>query len=77
MWENVDLQGNSYQKRVCCEVGTMGKNIVTDECPKLDEIRDTMLSDGAIFGIIFASLVVAEIFGCYFCFYYRKRRNSA
>jgi len=73
LWRNVNLQGKTYSDRVCCEVGS---NSLSDDCPKLDEIRDTKISDAAIFGIIFGSVVVAEFILCYFCFYYRKRRNN-
>jgi len=74
MWSNVNLKGESYPDRVCCEVGT---NTQSDECPKLDEIRDTKISDGAIFAIMFGSLLLVELLGCYFCFQHRKRRNAS
>lgn len=73
LWQNVNFQGETYHDRVCCEVGT--KN-VSNNCPELDVIRDTKLSDAAIFGIVFASLVVVEILCCYFCFYHKKKRNT-
>ena len=63
----------TYQDRVCCEVGT---NEPSDDCPKLDEVASTKISKTAIFGILFASLVVVEIVGCYFCFYVRKQRAN-
>ncbi len=44
LWQNVNFQGKSYHDRVCCEVGT--KN-VSNNCPELDVIRDTKLSDAA------------------------------
>lgn len=72
LWMNVDLQGLSYEERVCCEVGT---NTVSKKCPKLDEIRYTNLSDTSLFIIIFITLAVIELLGCYFCFYYRKKHK--
>ena len=72
LWKNVGLQDLPYEDRVCCEVGT---NSVSKKCPKLDEIRDTKISDAAIFGIMFGALAIAEIIGCYFCFG-RKRKNK-
>lgn len=74
MWNNANFRGEKYADRVCCEVGG---NSISANCPKLDEVRDTKISDAAIFGIMFASLAVAEIFFCYFCFYWRKRRNAS
>lgn len=74
LWRNVNLQGQTYIDRVCCEVGT---NDVSNKCPKLDEVRDTKLSDTQIFVIMFVSLALVELVACYFCFYYRKRRNSS
>lgn len=74
LWRNIDMAGKTYQERVCCEVGT---NEPSDDCPKLDEVSDTKISTAAIFGILFASLVVVEILGCYFCFYMRKRRATS
>jgi hypothetical protein len=44
LWQNVNLQGKSYHDRVCCEVGT---NNVSSNCPELDVVRDTKLSDAA------------------------------
>ena len=44
LWRNVNLQGKTYHDRVCCEVGT---NNVSSNCPELDVIRDTKLSDAA------------------------------
>jgi len=73
LWRNVDMAGKTYQERVCCEVGT---NKPSDQCPELDEVPDTRIPDAAIFGMLFASLVVVEIIGCYFCFYVRKRRPN-
>ena len=73
LWRNVELQGETYQERVCCQVGT---NQASDECPELDEIRDTRIPDAAVFGILFGSIVLVEIVCCYFCFYYKKRRNA-
>mmetsp|Transcript_4231 Transcript_4231/g.9393 ORF Transcript_4231/g.9393 Transcript_4231/m.9393 type:complete len:294 (-) Transcript_4231:121-1002(-) len=73
MWRNVNLQGKSYHDRVCCETET---NMLSKQCPKLDEVRDTRLSDAAIFGIMFGAIVAVEIVCCYYCFYYRKRRNN-
>ncbi|KAL9181305.1 hypothetical protein ACHAXT_010110 [Thalassiosira profunda] len=74
LWRNVDLQGLDYQDRVCCRVGT---NEVASECPKLDEIRNTKISDAAIFGILFGALVALELAGCYWCFYRKKRQSQA
>lgn len=73
LWKNVNFQGLSYEERVCCEVGT---GAVSEQCPKLDEVRDTVLPDSAIFGIIFGSLAVLEMIGCYFCFYYKKKASQ-
>jgi len=72
LWKNVDIAGLTYQERVCCEVGS---NEPSDNCPELDEVSDKNISDAAIFGMLFASLVVVEIIGCYFCFYVRKNRS--
>lgn len=44
LWQNVNQQHKTYQDRVCCEVGT---NNVSSNCPELDVIRDTKLSDAA------------------------------
>mmetsp|Transcript_1326 Transcript_1326/g.2174 ORF Transcript_1326/g.2174 Transcript_1326/m.2174 type:complete len:678 (+) Transcript_1326:203-2236(+) len=73
LWRNVEMKDLTYQDRVCCEVGT---NEPSDDCPKLDEVASTKISKTAIFGILFASLVVVEIVGCYFCFYVRKQRAN-
>ncbi|KAL7551755.1 hypothetical protein ACHAWF_014944 [Thalassiosira exigua] len=73
LWNNVNHQRKEFEDRVCCEVGI---GTVSDECPKLDEVRDTKLSDAAIFAIMFGSLAIVEIIGCYFCFFFRKRRNA-
>ena len=73
LWRNVEMADLTYEERVCCEVGT---NTPSDSCPELDEVLDTRISNSAIFGILFVSLVVVEIIGCYFCFYARKGRAS-
>lgn len=44
LWQNVNHQGKTYHDRVCCEVGT---NNVSNNCPELDVIRDTKISDAA------------------------------
>ena len=72
LWKNVKLQGKSYEDRVCCEVGT---NSLSEQCPKLDDVRDIKISDEAIFGIIFGFLIIVELVGCYFCYYYKRRGN--
>lgn len=74
LWNNVRFQENDYNERVCCEVGSRN---VTDKCPYLDERSDTKLSEAAIFGILFASLVVVELIGCFLCFSYKKRRSES
>jgi len=73
MWLNTNNQGLDYEERTCCLVGT---NNVTDECPKQDEIRDTRISDAAIFGMLFGAFLFVELAFCYYCFYRRKRRNA-
>ena len=76
LWRNVDIKGLSYQERVCCIVGT---SETSDDCPDLDEISDQKISKAAIFGMLFAALVGAEIIGCYVCVYVpkvRKRRAN-
>jgi len=73
LWRNTDMVDKTYEERVCCEVGT---NEPSDDCPELDEVSDTRISNAAIFGILFVSLVVVEILGCYVCFYARKGRAN-
>jgi len=74
LWRNVEMSGLTYQERVCCEVGT---NETSENCPELDEDSSTRISNAVIFGILFASLVVVELLGCYFCFYFRGSKQSA
>jgi hypothetical protein len=73
LWNNVNLQGLSFEDRVCCEVGT---NATTDQCPKLDEVQRQGFSNEAIFSIIFIPLAVIELLGCYFCFFRKKKKHE-
>mmetsp|Transcript_26950 Transcript_26950/g.55003 ORF Transcript_26950/g.55003 Transcript_26950/m.55003 type:complete len:696 (-) Transcript_26950:109-2196(-) len=73
LWRNVALEDKSYEDRVCCEVG---EDSLSSLCPKLDQISDTKLSETAIFSILFISLAITEILGCYYCFRYKKRKRA-
>lgn len=68
---NVNLQGEDFKDRVCCEVET---DKLSKECPFLDNTQHNVTQD-TIFGVLFGFLVVIELIGCYLCFYLRKKRN--
>jgi len=77
LWANTALEDETYQDRVCCQVG---ESTTSSRCPWIDTYGEPALSNMEIFGIICAAIVGCEIFACVYwqtgCTYLKCKRKK-